>query len=196
MVEFVQNIFSWFVCNKDGILLFFTSANFASFVAAIVLFLKQIAATTNGVSTVSKLSAILTDTNALASKVADVSASVNTIDEGLKGFVNKLRSLEETISSSYNTLQRKLDAILEVQSIVYSSLKDDTARTNVSNILTSAKLVETASQVELQRQIDELNRLKEEIATKVNSVAEVAKKANLTSEQNVTAAPSNTVLRG
>ena len=69
--------------------------------------------------------------------------------------------------------------MLEVQSIIYSSVKDETARKNVSNILASAKLTETSSVAQLQKQIEDLKTtLAEKMAETSNVVQEASEKVN------------------
>mgnify|MGYP003571249842 CR=1 FL=1 len=179
MVEFFQNIGHWFVENKDEIVLFFTSTNFISFVSAIVLIVKQIRTTKTGTSTIRGLSETLNKTNELAEKVADVS---NVSEKSLNTSIEldaKVERMEKVLDESIDVIRQKVNAMLEVQSIIYSSVKDETARKNVSNILASAKLTETASVAELQKQIEDLkSTLAEKMTETSNAVQEASEKVN------------------
>lgn len=179
MVEFFQNIGHWFVDNKDEIVLFFTSTNFISFVSAIILIVKQIRTTKTGTSTIRGLSETLNKTNELAEKVADVS---DVSEKSLNNAVElnaKVERMEKVLDESIDVIRRKVNAMLEVQSIIYSSVKDETARKNVSNILASAKLTETSSVAQLQKQIEDLKTtLAEKMAETSNVVQEASEKVN------------------
>ena len=59
--------------------------------------------------------------------------------------------------------------MLEVQSLVYGTIQDDELRTNIQNIIATAKL---SSDHTREKLLLELAGLKEEVATKVNAVAE------------------------
>ena len=178
MVEFFQNIFSWFSIHKDEIVLVFTSTNFASFVTAIVLFIKQFRANEDGKNELNTIMKTLSKLISLASDVSSVATKVTDLD-------NKVTTLEQKVDESFCIIQGKLDAMLDVQSIVYANIKDETARKNVSNILVSARLIETATKADLQKQIDELKTLKEEIASKVSDVKAIADKVNASSTTTV-----------
>ena len=61
-----------------------------------------------------------------------------------------------------------MNAVLEVQSVVYSTIKDETIRKNVSGILMDAKYSETATRASLEAEVENLRK-------KVNEKIEVIK---------------------
>lgn len=197
MVEFFQNVFNWFMINKDKIILFFTSANFASFVTVIGLFIKQLRYDGVNNNTLSSLQETLRQTLQVAQDVGRVSQTCLTLSNDVKSLNSRLDDLDVKYDESFLTISQKLDAILEVQSIVYAGIKDETARKNVANILTSAKLVETATKAEVARKIEELKSLKAEIASKVDDVKAMAEKVTTSeiAEQASEKTQKSTVLR-
>ena len=179
MVEFFQNLFSWFIVKKDEIVLFFTSINVASFATAIVLFVKQVKSTNSNTNVLNTLSGLLVDTTKLSSNVDNTLSITNALS-------TKVDDLDERVTLSFELLQRKLDAILDVQAIVYSSIKDDEARKRIQSLITSAKLAETLTKTELHSQIEELKSLKQEIAEKASQVAELNTQVSSATEEKLT----------
>lgn len=189
MVEFFQNLFNWFIIKKDEIVVCFTSINLASFVTAIVLFVKQIKSTDSNTSVLNTLSGLLADTTKLSSNISDVLSTTQTLS-------TKVDELDERMTLSFDLLQRKIDAMLDVQAIVYSSIKDDASRKRVQSLITSAKLAETLTKTELHLQIEELKSLKQAIATKASQVAELNNQVtSATEEKSVKRVAKKTTLR-
>lgn len=87
------------------------------------------------------------------------------IVESIPKDIAEIRGQKTDITNLANCISlvnEKLDAIIEVQSIVYSTIKDPKARANVANILTSAKHLAEQTKAEL---INKLDSLKKELET-------------------------------
>lgn len=170
MVEFFRSLFQWFVYNKDEILLFLSSTNVVGFVSNIVLAYKQIRATAVSNATVSSLADPLESVNSLSK---DVESSLETSQRALaqsQTIMLEITQFKSDVTETLDILQQKIDAILDVQSIVYSSLRDEVARKNVSNILVTAKLIDKAKIVELEQQLE---NLKNTVDSKVEDVKQI-----------------------
>lgn len=159
MVEFFQSIYRWLAEHKDQIIAFLTSTNFAGIVSMIVITIKQIKATKIGTLSMNNLIAPLKEVNALATRVGDAADTSNTILSNIATLQNKVTNITDSIIKTIDVLQYKVNSMLEVQSLVYSTIKDDNLRTNVANILTTAKLSEDATRAELEKQIEELKNI-------------------------------------
>lgn len=181
MVEFFKNLFTWFVEHKDGIVVFFTSTNFAAVVSSVILLIKQIKATRNTNKSVENSSSILDKAVELAQSVTSVSDKTASTESNTEEIKTKIDSVNKQFVNELEILQQKLNAMLEVQTIVYNSMKDETARKNVFNLLTQAKLVETSKYAELEQQVESLKKKVEE---KVNDVQNVVEET-VTTVQNV-----------
>ena len=166
MVEFFQNIFKWFVIYKDTILLILAAIGFVSLIVLIVFVVKQLRATKLGNTIISNLSEPLSFVDKLVGDVKTVSNSSNLS-------LSNLNTLETKMDDSLDAIDAKLNAILDVQSIVYSGIKDETARKNVANLLTSARLVATSTKTELLKQLEELKSTVAKIHESETTVAEV-----------------------
>lgn len=175
MVEWFQSIWTWFVTHKDEIVIFFTSTNFVSFVSAIALLIRQIRATKRSTSTVNSLSDTLNTANKLAGDVSGISTTLNKTVHELPELKQQVAALQKKTDETLETLTGKVNAILDVQAIVYSGMKDDTARKNIANIVTTAKLSENAVRADLEKQIEDLkSKLADKVKETVEEVDKVA----------------------
>lgn len=181
MVEFFRNVFTWFVEHKDEIVVFFTSTNFAAVISSVILLIKQIKATRNTNKSVENSSSILDKAVELAQHVTSVSDKASSTENNTEEIKVKIDSVNKQFVNELEILQQKLNAMLEVQTIVYNSMKDETARKNVFNLLTQAKLVETSKYAELEQQVESL---KKKVDEKVNDVQSVVEET-VTTVQNV-----------
>lgn len=189
MVEFFQNIFNWFVLHKDEIVLFFTSSNVITFISTIILLIRQFRATKHNTISVNDISGKLANTLQSVEKVTDIKNSCDDTNAIANTTRTELLEFKNEVDTTLNVLQQKLQAILDVQSIVYSNLSDDTARTNINNILTTAKLAETAKVAALEKQLEELQAA---IADKVNAVQETVQEVTTNVKKAVTTTQSAT----
>ena len=168
MVEFFNNIFNWFVINKDEIVLFFTSANFISFLTAIVCFVKQIRAQKQSNINSNNLFGTLNECIEQSKKTENIAETVTTICNVLDTVKTSCKELSDSFTNKIDVLEQKLNAVLDVQSIVYNnSIRDDVVRKNVSNILLTAKLCDESTKAELE---EEIAKLKETIAKETENV--------------------------
>ena len=181
MVEFFRNVFAWFGEHKDEIVVFFTSTNFAALLSGIILLIKQIKATHTTNKSVENSSSILDKAVELAQSVTSVSDKTASTESNTEEIKTKIDSVNKQFVNELEILQQKLNAMLEVQTIVYNSMKDETARKNVFNLLTQAKLVETSKYSELEQQVESLKKKVEEKVNDVQSVVE----ETVTTVQNV-----------
>lgn len=165
MVEWFENLYNWFILHKDDIVLFFTSTNFLAFLSTVVLLVKQIRTTCKNNQKVDALSNDLTSATTVEKSVDNIQQVVQNVEEVQTSMIASQKETDDKL----NILLQKLQACLDVQAIVYSNFTDDTARKNINNILTTAKLLETSTVADLKAQLEELQL---SIAEKVNDVKE------------------------
>lgn len=168
MVEFFQNIWNWFVLNKDEIVLFFTSSNFVAFMTTIVMLVKQLKANKSNNETNKGLKTSLDNAASIAADVVSIRDNSFATNDQLVTVQNDLESFKKETYDALDVIVQKMNAVLEVQSIVYSTIKDETIRKNVSGILMDAKYTETATRASLEAEVESLRK-------KVNEKIEVIK---------------------
>lgn len=172
MMEFITNIGNWFVINKDSIIGFVLSGQFATLIGAVVLLLRNLKSTKNNTEQSKTLNASLEANNSLI----DTSKITKENSEFLKDAQDKLKNqvneFEAKLDAKMAMVTDKINAMLEVQSIVYSTIKDEKVRSTVNNLLVNAKYAETATRAELQKQVEELKAKVAEQVDQLNKTVE------------------------
>ena len=184
MKEFFVNIANWFMIHKDEIVVtlttFITSGIFANIIALIRQH-KALKATTDAADN-------LTSTSEKVEAIGQAVIELHKDHEILTAKVN------ETVSTM-DILLTKVNAMLDVQSLVYATIKDEKTRVAVNNILTNAKYAVTEQRAKL---LEQLAALREQIAQKakddVAKVNEAVEKA--VSIVEATDKENNVVTRG
>ena len=191
MIEWFQSIGNWIVTNKDAIVTTLSAIATSGVGVNLWQFFKNRKIVTENTKNASELVAALKENELLKPAVVKVEEMLSTVKE-------KQVALEKKVIDSINgidTLVTKVNAILDVQSLVYQTIKDESTRIAVNNILTNAKYAVTEQRAQL---IKELNALKEEnarITAESNAKVEesVAKATSIIEATNV---ETKTVIRG
>lgn len=160
MKEFFVNIANWFMIHKDEIVVtlttFITSGIFANIIALIRQH-KALKATTDAADNLANTS----------EKIEAIGQAVIKLHEENEVLTTKVN---ETVSTM-DILLTKVNAMLDVQSLVYATIKDEKTRVAVNNILTNAKYAVTEQRAKL---LEQLAALREQIAQKAkDDVAKV-----------------------
>jgi esterase/lipase len=171
-MEFLTNIGNWFVINKDTIIGFVLSGQFATLLGAVVLLVRNLKSTKNNTEQSKTLNASLEANKSLI----DTSKITKENSEFLKSAQDKLKNqvteFEDKIDAKMAMVTDKINAMLEVQSIVYSTIKDEKVSSTVNNLLVNAKYAETATRAELQKQVEELKAKVAEQVEQLNKTVE------------------------
>lgn len=172
MIEFLttlkDNCWLWFLDNKDTILAWFMSGQAASVVASFVMLIrnaKQIKSNTDSTNT---LNGTLENTNVMKDDLDTLKQKVVTLTDENEKLSNSVVELETKLSESNKLIASKLDAIIEVQSIVYSTIRDDSVRQTVNTILNNARYSNTNFKEQLE---SEISGLKAEFETKIADIS-------------------------
>lgn len=191
MIEWFQSIGNWIVTNKDAIVTTLSAVATSGVGVNLWQFFKNRKIVTENTKNASELVAALKENELLKPAVAKVEDALSIVKD-------KQGALEKKVIDSINgidILVTKVNAILDVQSLVYQTIKDESTRIAVNNILTNAKYAVTEQRAQL---IKELNALKEEnarITAESNAKVEesVAKATSIIEATNV---ETKTVIRG
>ena len=170
MIETIKtfgiNIWQWFVENKDGITAFFMSGQFVTLIGAGVALYK----TTKHVKVNTDSNKLL---NTALNRNTELSDSMSTeLSESMKTLSNnfnllklendslrdKLVETENALQSSNALIVNSLNAILEVQSIVYSTIRDDEIRITVNKLLNNARYADKNFKLEMQNEIEAMKK--------------------------------------
>lgn len=169
-MTWLENIGKWFVENKETILAVLTaiqSSGLVGFIAWAVKSTKQVKLNTKTTETLNKSITCVDSLNGEVTEMKDVN---KTLIEKCEYLENQMNDLE----NSMDILLTKVDAMIEVQSVVYTTIKDDKTRATVNNLLTNAKYAVTEQRKKL---IDELEALRQQIKTQAEAQKQLVEHA-------------------
>lgn len=169
-MNWLENIGKWFIDNQETILAVLTaiqSSGLIGFIAWAVKSTKQVKLNT-------KTTEVL---NNSISCVDGLNGEVVGLKDVNKELIEKCECLENQMNDLQNSMDillTKVDAIIEVQSVVYTTIKDDKTRATVNNLLTNAKYAVTEQRKKL---IEELEALREQIKTQAEAQKQLVEHA-------------------
>lgn len=169
-MTWLENIGKWFVENKETILAVLTaiqSSGLIGFIAWAVKSTKQVKLNTKTTETLNKS---ITCVDGLNGEVAEMRDANKVLIEKCEYLENQMNDLE----NSMDILITKIDAIIEVQSVVYTTIKDDKTRATVNNLLTNAKYAVTEQRKKL---IEELEELRQQIKAQADAQKQLVEHA-------------------
>lgn len=162
MNEFFANVGNWFIENKDAILLWLQGLCTSGTVGVIInLILTNRKVKANTVSNADLLQALpivgesKKSMDALVERIDKLEADNRELQEQ-----NTVRYTE--IQNSIDSLLNKVNALVETESVKSQTIKDETIRTTVGNVLTNAKYNETQTRARLLETIATLKKKLEE----------------------------------
>lgn len=156
MNEFFNSCWIWYTENRDNIIAFFTSTTFLGIVGAIFTIIKDVKSRNKNTNSIDNIAKALTSTTSIESNVSSIKELNEKLEENINGFQDKVTAVETKIADFEASVLCKVDAMMEVMSIVYSTIKDDTIRNSVSSVLVTAKHASNVTKAELEKQVDEL----------------------------------------
>ena len=176
MIEYIKafglSIWEWIVANRDSISTFVLSGQFASLVGALILLIRQIRQVKSNTNSTNMLNQTLTNTNTMSTSVKELDENFRSLKMENDSLRTELSETEDRLQAANNEIMNKLNAIIEVQSIVYSTIRDDGVRQTVNTILNNARYSEKNFKQELETQIETLKATYEnEMATLTKKVA-------------------------
>jgi hypothetical protein len=185
-MEWFNSIGQWFVDNKENISAFVMSGNLMGFIANIVLLVKSLSGIKVNTSSTNALTEALASNEQYKTDIAKLSNDNETLKSELSALKADFADLKAQNELSLN----KLSAMLDVQSLVYATIKDEPTRVAVLNILANAKYSETTQREKIKQ---ELTALKEQVQETTN---ETLAKVTDTVEKATAMVENNVVLRG
>lgn len=168
MTEFFQNIYAWLAANSNKIVAFLTSANFLAMLTLVVNTIRTIKTNKGVAITSTDLKNELTESSKNRSVIASikgVSETIKDVTEATKTAIDETKAL---LDKELLTVTNKVNAILEVQSLVYSTIRDDSLRQTVSNLLNTARYSDANTKEQLQSEIDSLKKALNDKMEEVN----------------------------
>lgn len=193
MTEFLYNIWLGLLENKDEILMILGSTQFVSLLGIIVSVIRTGKRTVENTKSTCTLNESIGKTDALKSKVDKMDDGINAIFQDSTKLHDRIDNVESKLDDNNAIMNEKINAMLEVQTIVYASIKDERARNAVMSILSNAKYADAHTKEELKRQVEELKadvhnkseELIKMVETRTDKVSAMVSPANLDTENEV-----------
>lgn len=152
-----DNIYQWIMENLAVITAWFGAGELGTIVALGILLVRNIKTSKFGNLITDRLNSSLRENNNFNK---DVEMSLSSIYEKVNAFQGDVHNTVQQMSILWNDfhtatdlLNSKIGAMMEVQTLVYSTIKDEDMRNNINKILTSAKYNDTGVQMEIAGEI-------------------------------------------
>ena len=165
---FFTNVWGWILEHKEEISTFFMSGQFVSLVTAIVMLIKNAKQIRSNTSSTEALNSTLTNTNTMSGQIASLEKSVTSLEKENAGLRDELEETKNAITTDNKLIANKLNAILEVQSIVYSTIRDESVRQTVNTLLNNARYSDKNFKEQLQSEIE---AIKTEFESKMSDMS-------------------------
>lgn len=168
MTEFFQNIYAWLAANSNKIVAFLTSANFLAMLTLVVNTVRTIKTNKGVAITSTDLKTELAESSknrTVIESIKGVSETIKEVTEATKTAIDETKAL---LDKELLTVTNKVNAMLEVQSLVYSTIRDDSLRQTVSNLLNTARYSDANTKEQLQSEIDSLKKALNDKMEEVN----------------------------
>jgi hypothetical protein len=165
---FFTNVWGWVLEHKEEISTFFMSGQFVSLVTAIVMLIKNAKQIRSNTSSTETLNSTLTNTNTMSGQITSLEKSFTKLEKENAGLRDELEKTKNAITTDNKLIANKLNAILEVQSIVYSTIRDESVRQTVNTLLNNARYSDKNFKEQLQTEIE---AIKTEFESKMSDMS-------------------------
>lgn len=174
MTAFFQNVYAWVCANGNKIVGVLTSTTFIGMLTMLFNMIRTIKTNKSVNLTGTELKAELVESSknrTIINTIKDVSDKIKDVSESTK---QALDATAEAMDRQFTTVMNKVNAMLEVQSLVYSTIRDDGLRQTVSNLLNTARYNDTNTKEQLQAEIDALKQALNDKMAEVNQTMTAA----------------------
>lgn len=178
--EWLYNIGMWFVENKDKIVTVVISGQALTFVAGLIAIIRQFKSIRNNTHVTDKLNQSLNATNDMSSSVVNLGDATAALANAQMALTGELTDIKDKTAESLAIIVDKVNTMLEVQSIVYSTIKDDDMRKTVNTLLNNSRYSEINLKDQFQQQLDSLkNQVDKQLTAVTNTVDDAVKQAKI-----------------
>ena len=179
MIEFYNSIAAWFSANVQTITAFLTSSTFFSIVVAVVTFIKKSKSTENNTLSIKSLTEALGNVTNNREDISQILTALTDAAGKVQSIIQNVSDMQSKLTDFQTSTNYKINAMLEVQNIVYSTIKDESIRNAVNSILITAKHEDAMTKSALEAEIAELKAsiaekliaVDKEVNTTVNKVS-------------------------
>lgn len=204
MVEFFQNAWQAIKDAWPEFSTVFSTGTFATALTAVIALIKQRKTIKSNTAISTSLSEALSDVPLLKNATEKATDFVGKVMDRVDVVVGKVDNFTDKVDAFAErvlTLESKISGIADALSVVYSTIKDDTVRNTVQNILTNTKYTDERNKYQMTKELSELQVLLAEgksqlqaLYSEIDAVKESASK--VTEEHPVEEVVENIPMRG
>lgn len=174
-MEWFNNIGKWFQENCNSFLMWLQTFDIVGLIAMIVMVIKQAIATKSNTGNVKLLTKALKENETVTTSLV----RLKTENEELQTLVKTQDKKVNDVVDAADKILVKVNAMLDVFSLVYQTIKNEDTRVAVNNILMNARYNETATRKALMEKVEEMQQTVEQLmqdtSEKVNDVVNQSK---------------------
>ena len=169
MVELFTNLLAWISAHQTEIITTVTSATFINSIVSICNLIKDIKAKKENTDATKNLVSSAEILNSAAQSVKENGENIAKLESNYEQLYSDFKDYKLVTDNKLDLIINKVDAMLDVQANVYSTIKDESLKETVSGIITSAKYKESNDVIEMRNKIEELQKALQEKAQEMNS---------------------------
>ena len=169
MVELFTNLLAWISAHQTEIITTVTSATFINSIVSICNLIKDIKAKKENTDATKNLVSSADTFNSAAQSVKENGENIAKLESNYEQLYSDFKDYKLVTDNKLDLIINKVDAMLDVQANVYSTIKDESLKETVSGIITSAKYKESNDVIEMRNKIEELQKALQEKAQEMNS---------------------------
>ena len=169
MVELFTNLLAWISAHQTEIITTVTSATFTNSIVSLCNFIKDIKAKKENTEITKNLVSSAESLNDAAQSVKENGENIAKLESNYEQLYSDFKDYKLVTDNKLDLIINKVDAMLDVQANVYSTIKDESLKETVSGIITSAKYKESNDVIEMRNKIEELQKALQEKAQEMNS---------------------------
>ena len=170
-MQWFVNIYNWIVENLTPIIAWLSTGEIIGIASCIFVMIRNVKTIRRGSFITDRLNDSLRENHKFASAcsvtIEDINRRTIYVEGLAKDTLEQLNVLSEDVNKNFDLINSKIGAMMEVQTIVYSTIQDDDLRKSVNNILTSAKYKDIGVQTEI---VTEVNKIKEQFDSVLNEM--------------------------
>lgn len=170
IVTMLSSFWDFLQRNKDGIVAVMSTVDVVGIGAAILALIKTIITVRSNTTATNSLIKSNDQLQILISTVDDTNAKVIECQMRLAEVMNAIDFDDKEIKTKCDDLRNKLNSIVEAQTLVYSTIKDENIRRAVQGHLVAAKYSEPNVKEKLDAQVEELQSKLNQVVEEIKAV--------------------------
>lgn len=162
-VDFLRN-------NKDTIVTVMSTVDVGVLIGGVVALIKTIIAVKSNTTAANGLRESNDNLQSIVNVLIDMNINVMECQKGVADVMATINSDDNDIKNKCDDLRNKINSIVEAQTLVYSTIKDENIRRAVQSHLVAAKYSEPNVQEKLDAQMDEMRRKLDKAVEDIKSI--------------------------